>query len=217
MIVGSSLGVPLHAALTSATLAVFLLACWCAPWKSWLIGHPDRQHVWLGTLVVILLMGAVRPGVASGLLPQFLLVTTFTLMHGWLLAIVGIGVVLAVNCFQHGNWADWPAYFLCEAAVPALFVHWLHLVVVRRLPRNFWIFIFVTAFAGSIAAFALAALVLVMVARSWPVGISVGDYLVVLGLMGFAEAYVDGLLMSATVVYKPDWVATFDDRLYFAR
>jgi len=35
--------------------------------------------------------------------------------------------------------------------------------------------------------------------------------------MGFAEAYVDGLLMSATVVYKPDWVATFDDRLYFAR
>jgi len=198
VIVGSSLGVPLHAALTSATLAVFLLACWCAPWKSWLIGHPDRQHVWLGTLVVILLMGAVRPGVASGLLPQFLLVTTFTLMHGWLLAIVGIGVVLAVNCFQHGNWADWPAYFLCEA-------------------RNFWIFIFVTAFAGSIAAFALAALVLVMVARSWPAGISVGDYLVVLGLMGFAEAYVDGLLMSATVVYKPDWVATFDDRLYFAR
>jgi len=75
----------------------------------------------------------------------------------------------------------------------------------------------VTAFAGSIAAFALAALVLVMVARSWPAGISVGDYLVVLGLMGFAEAYVDGLLMSATVVYKPDWVATFDDRLYFAR
>lgn len=181
------------------------------------MGHPDRQHVWLGGLVVILLMGAVRPGVASGLLPQFLLVTTFTLMHGWLLAMVGIGAVLAVNCVQHGNWADWPTYFLCEAAVPALFIHWLHVVVARRLPRNFWIFIFVTSFAGSIAAFVLAALVLVAVAGSWPPRAGLEDYLVVLGLMGFAEAYVDGLLMSATIVYKPEWVASFDDRLYFAR
>jgi len=217
MLIGYGLGVPPHAVLAGAMLTVFFLACWRAPWKSWLIGRPDRQHVWLSTLVVILLIGSVRPGVASGVLPQFLLVTTFTLMHGWLLAMVGIGVVLAVNCVQHGNWADWPAYFLCEAAVPALFIHGLHAVVARRLPRNFWIFIFVTVFAGSIAAFALAALVLFLVAGSWPAGANAGDYLVVLVLMGFAEAYVDGLVMSATVVYKPDWVASFDDCIYFAR
>jgi len=93
VIVGSSLGVPLHAALTSATLAVFLLACWCAPWKSWLIGHPDRQHVWLGTLVVIC---SWRRAARRRIRPPASVSSrhTFTLMHGWLLAIVGIGVVL---------------------------------------------------------------------------------------------------------------------------
>ena len=170
-LMGSCLRPPAHEALRGVALALFALACARAPWRTWLIGHPDRQHVWLGSLVVLLLLCTVRTDFTHGMLPQLFFVTTFTLMHGWMLAVVGIGIVLAANCVQQGDWSTWPAQFLCDAAVPA-------------------------------------------VAESLPVGHGAEDYLVIVGLMAFAEAYINGLLMSAAVVYRPEWVTSFDDRVY---
>jgi uncharacterized membrane protein len=217
ILMGSCLRPPSQGVLTGMAVALFSLACARAPWRTWLIGRPDRQHVWLGGLVVLLLLCTVRTDFMHGLFPELLFVTTFTLMHGWMLAIVGIGIVLAVNCLQQGDWTTWPAHFLCDAAVPALFIHWVHVIVARRLPRNFWVFIFVTVFAGTIAAVMLSSLARLVVAESRPRGPGAEDYLVVLGMMAFAEAYINGLLMAATVVYRPEWVTSFDDRLYFAR
>lgn len=212
---------PVHSAgeafLSVTALLVFGMACWRAPWRSWLIGHVDRQHVWLGSLVLLLLLGTLRIDFSHGFLPQFLLVTTLTLMHGPMLTMVGLGVVLAVNGIQHGNWDLWPVHFLCDVAIPSLIIQGLHRLIARRLPRNFWIFIFVTVFAGSLVAFALSALALRMAAGSWMPGSTTGDYLVMIILLGFAEAYLNGLVMSVTVVYRPEWVVSFDDRLYFPR
>jgi uncharacterized membrane protein len=206
-----------HDVLTATAVALLCLVCAKAPWRSWLIGRPDRQHVWLGSLVALLLLCNVRTDVTHGLFPELLFVTTFTLMHGWMLALVGIGFVLAANCLQNGDWAGWPAHFLFDAAVPALFIHWLHGVVARRLPRNFWVFIFVTVFAGTIAAVLLSSLARLVVSESRPSGPAAEDYLVFLGMMAFAEAYINGLLMAATVVYRPQWVSSFDDGKYFPR
>ncbi len=213
-LMGSCLRPQAHEALRGVALALFALACARAPWRSWLVGHPDRQHVWLGGLVVLLLLCTVRTDVTHGMLPQLFFVTTFTLMHGWMLAVVGIGSVLAVNCVQQGDWSTWPAQFLWDAAVPALFIHWLHALVARRLPRNYWVFIFVTVFAGTIAAVVLSALARRVVDESLPVGQGAGDFPVIVGLTAFAEAYINGLLMSAAVVYRPEWVTSFDDRAY---
>ncbi len=213
-LMGSCLRPQAHEALRGVALALFALACARAPWRTWLIGHPDRQHVWLGSLVVLLLLCTVRTDFTHGMLPQLFFVPTITLMHGWMLAVVGIGIVLAANCVQQGDWSTWPAQFLCDAAVPAVFIHWLHYFVARRLPRNYWVFIFVTVFAGTIAAVALSSLARLAVAESPPVGHGAEDYLVIVGLMAFAEAYINGLLMSAAVVYRPEWVTSFDDRVY---
>jgi len=43
------------------------------------------------------------------------------------------------------------------------------------------------------------------------------EYFAVLPLMSFGEAFVNGMVMAMTVVYRPQWVMSFDDRLYLRR
>jgi len=217
---GRTLQPLLQMLMTGAAVAVFSVAVWRAPWKSWLIGHSDRQHLWLGSLAGLLVLCSVRSPVVPGMSLQFLLVTTLTLMHGWMLAVVGLGVIFGIDCLQHGDWMDWPADLVCDAVIPALFIHYLHYNVARRLPRNYFVYIFVTVFAGSIAAFTLAELAtlgLLAASGSTPAVPVATDFVVALGLMAFAEASLNGMVMSAAVVFRPDCVASFEDSAYFAR
>jgi len=34
-----------HGTLTAAAIGIFLWSAWHAPWKSWFVGRPDRQHI----------------------------------------------------------------------------------------------------------------------------------------------------------------------------
>jgi uncharacterized membrane protein len=206
------------------TLAVALalpavaVAAGRAPWKRWL-GRGDRQHVYFGSLVVLLVVGSLRAGVTPGLTLQFLLVSTLTLMHGWALAVLGVGVVLAVDGLQHASIAAWPANLVCFGLVPASATALIHRVVEARLPHNYFVYFFGTVFAGSLIAYLLAAaarLALLWLSASLPAHVA-EEYLLLLPMLGLAEAFMNGLVMSVAVVYTPQWVQSFDDRLYLRR
>ena len=44
-----------------------------------------------------------------------------------------------------------------------------------------------------------------------------GDALSFYFLLSWSEAFTTGLMLAIFVVYKPHWVATFDDRRYLLR
>jgi uncharacterized membrane protein len=200
-------------------LAIVAWAVWTAPWRSWL-GDPERQHVWLGSVVVALALWAMQAGLTPGLAFHFLLATALTLMHGWQLAIVGLAIVLTVLCvMEPSNWQAWGMYLLAEGAVPVFFVSWLHGAVQRRLPHNYFVYFFVTVFFGSMLAFNLAGAARLLVlagAGALPSAQLADEWLVFLPLMSFGEPFLNGIVLAMAVVYRPQWVASFDDRLYLA-
>ncbi len=210
----------------SVRLAVALVAFPCvamaavrAPWHTWL-ARSDRQHVWLGSLVLLLLVWSLRAGVTPGLTLQFMLVGALTLMHGWALAVVGTAVVLGVDAVQHRDLAAWPANLLCSGILPATVTILLHRLAEARLPRNYFVYFFVTAFAGSFLGYVLAALArlgLLWASATLPTGHVGDEVLMLLPMLALAEAFMNGLVMSVAVVYTPHWVATFDDQRYFHR
>jgi uncharacterized membrane protein len=213
------LSLPTKLAALTVVLPACALALRTAPWKSWL-GRSDRQHAYLGGLVVLLIVWSLRAGVTPGLTLQFLLVSALTLMHGWSLAVIGIGVVLGVDGLQHGGLAAWPANLLCFGIVPATTTALIHRLVEARLPRNYFVFFFATAFAGSMVAFLLASLArlaLLWCAGSLPRAQLGDEYLLLLPMMGLAEAFMNGQIIAIAVVYTPQWVVSFDDRLYLRR
>ena len=64
---------------------------------------------------------------------------------------------------------------------------------------------------------AAARLALLWMSGSLPTAHLGEEYLLLLPMLGLAEAFMNGLVMSVAVVYTPEWVRSFDDRLYLRR
>jgi len=197
--------------------AVVLVAATSAPWRVWLEDR-ERQWVWLSSLGLLVGIWSMKAGFTPGLSVRFLLIAALTLMHGWQLAVIGAALVLVVlGLVGHAAWGSFGANLLCMGIVPALFTAWLHELVHAKLPHNYFIYFFVTVFAGSALAFNIAGLArLGLLAASGSLEAAhVGpEYLAVLPFMSFGEAFANGIVMAMAVVYRPKWVMSFDDRLY---
>ena len=115
------------------------------------------------------------------------------------------------------GWQSWGANVIALGVVPIL-VTWLALKGSRRyLPPNPFIYIFVGAFFGAAAAMlaSMAALsLLVLGFEHVSVNQLQGSYLPILPLMMFPEAFVNGLIVTGLVVFKPTWIPSFDDEVY---
>lgn len=200
---------------------VFALALAARPWRGWL-DDAERRAVWLGSLVVLGLAWSLRAGFVPGLSQRFLLVTAFVLLHGWALAVLGAALVLAaLSALGVADWTSFGPNLLCTAIVPALFAGRLHEIVHRRLPRNYFVYFFVSVFFGAALAWNLAALargLLLLLLGQPAMDAQVGeDYVALLPLMSFGEAFINGLLVAALTVYRPHWVMSFDDGAYLSK
>jgi uncharacterized membrane protein len=88
------------------------------------------------------------------------------------------------------------------------------------LSRNYWVFFYVTVFFGSIAAFAVsgfAKAAYLMLTHAPPSGNPVGDYLIVLALLSFGEATLNGFVLATATIFRPEWVASIDEGTYAAK
>ncbi len=196
------------------------LAAASAPWRVWLSDR-ERQWVWLVSLGVLVGVWSMRAGITPGLSVRFLLVSALTLMHGWQLAVIGAALALGVlSVTGQADWGSFGANLICMGIVPALFTAWLHEFVHARLPHNYFVYFFVTVFLGSALAFNLAGLtrLLILAASGTLDDAHVGaEYFAILPLMSFGEATINGMVMAMSVVYRPHWVMSFDDRLYLKK
>ena len=203
-----------------------LILLWClltAPWKR--LGDSHQLNVWMGTIVVLMLMWSMRAGVRPGMNMHLLGATTFTLMFGRQLAILGLSVVLAAVTFNSVDsgtigWSPYALNALMMVVVP-VFIAWAILKVVERwLPANFFIYIFVITFFGAALNTVLTGFVattLLGVADIYPMDMLFGDFFLSYILLAFAEAWLTGAAITLMVVYAPDWVVTFDDRRYLLK
>jgi uncharacterized membrane protein len=196
---------------------------WClrtAPWKR--LADSAQLNVWLGTIVMLVLVWSMKAGVKPGLNLHLLGATMITLMFGRQLAIIGLSLVLAgvtLNGELMGR-AGWLAYglnALVLAIFPVLLADGIRHLVERFLPGNFFIYVFVTAFFGAaltVMATGLFASALLWLAAVYPASTLLDDYLAYYVLLGFAEAWLNGAMITLMVVYLPHWVGSFDDRRY---
>ena len=176
------------------------------------------QHLFLGACVAALFIWRVRFGIVPGMPIHLLCLTTLTLMFGPPLAVTAGAILTGAMCVMGlVTWPAWPGYFLALAVVPVV-VTWLALVASRRfLPPNLFIYVFVCAFFGA-AASMLAAMVTnsIVLLGSNEISFSLirDTYLPVAPLMMFPEAFINGLIVTVLVVFKPGWIPSFDDDVY---
>jgi uncharacterized membrane protein len=207
-----------------AYLPLALVWFWClrtAPWRR--LADSGQLNVWLGTIVILTLMWSMKAGLRPGLNVHLLGATLFTLMFGRQLAILGLSVVLAASAFNSIGWEGWQPYALnalVTVVFPVFTAHAILKAVERWLPANFFIYIFVATFFGAAltaVATGLVATLLLAAGGVYSADMLFGDYFISYVLLGFAEAWLNGAVITLMVVYYPQWVGTFDDRRYLLK
>lgn len=201
-------------------LAAWLWCAKTAPWRR--LTDSGQLNVWLGTVVLLVLVWSMKAGVKPGLNLHLLGATMFTLMFGRQLAIVGLSVVLAGVTLNgelqgHPGWIAFGLNALVLAVFPVLLADTIRRGVERFLPANLFVYIFGSAFFGAaltVMATGVLASALLWLAGVYPAAALLDDYLPWYLLLGFAEAWLNGALVTLMVVYLPRWVGSFDDRRF---
>lgn len=205
---------------TLATWLLFipLLSCivWQAPWRR--LADSTQLNVWLGTVVTLTVLWSLSAGVKPGLSLHLLGAMVFTLAFGPHLAFIGLCAVLAgISLNGTTGWQAYAANALLMAAVSVLVAQAVLRLNERFLPRQLFVYIFANGFFGaavSIAATGVAAALLLATAGAYPIDYVLEEYLPYVLLLAFSEAWLSGMAITLFVIYRPEWVSTFDDSRY---
>jgi uncharacterized membrane protein len=187
-----------------------------APWSRF--GSSEQVHVWYGAIFTLVVLWSIRATVGIGFTFHLLGVAALTLIAGPALALIGAGAAVAVSIVVRGGlWTNGGVAFVAIAVVPVA-TTWLVLRLAERwLPPNFFVYVFVVAFFGaalSLGAAGLTGAAVLAFGALQPAGLVFGEYAPYLVYLAFGEATLTGMVLTLMVVYRPHWVATFDDARY---
>lgn len=195
-------------------------------WLAWVLIRLPRKrlydnrftHVYFGACVSVLVLWSIHAGVSPTLHFHLLEVTALTLMFGWQYATVAVTLVLIGTTLNgQGGWPTFGVNLLFMGVIPISLswglLHWTQ----RRLPHNFFIYVYINAFLAS--GISMLATGTAAVGLLWLTDVHTPawlgyQYLPYFPLMAFSEAVMNGMIMTLLVAMRPDWVCSFDDDLY---
>lgn len=192
---------------------------WRSPWIE-LFTDSRRQHVLFATVFALLLLWLVRRDFDTGVSYHFIGMTAVTLLLDWPLAIVG-GLVAQLGLLALGrqDLAALGVNGLLFIGLPVLITEACAIAVERAQPKSPFVYIFCSGFLA--AALASLACLLLALAVLWFDGIFqmpifLEDFIGYLWLIIFPEAFINGMIISALVVFSPYWLETFNRTRYLS-
>lgn len=189
---------------------------WRAPWQ--VLADSERFNTWLGLIVILAFLWSLKAGVKPGLSLHLLGATVMTLCFGWRLAFIGMCLILlGVSLNGDAGWKSFALNALLMGGVGVLVSQTTYRMTDRFLPHHFFVYVFVNGFFGAALALifvGLASSLLLAGGEAYSADYLFGEYLPYFMLLGFSEAWLSGMAITLFIVYRPIWVASFDDARY---
>ncbi len=182
----------LHSASLQRRLLLIALVL-AALWSMRAGLHPLLQFHFLGLTLTTLMLGpegALAAGLLAWLTRALLGMESFALAGEWLFAWV---------------------------ALPVALTQAMHVLVQKYLPHNYFIFFFLTGFFTAMLTATTAMLAwaaLLILGGTLDISRIQEEFIFLIPLMLFGEGFLNGLNLAIFVVYRPQWVQAFNDRLY---
>ena len=183
-----------------------------APWRKF--RDAEQLHVFLGTVVALLVLWRMGAPVQPGLSFHLLGVTAITLMFGWSLAVIAARLaLLGVTLNGGGGWDGFALNALVCGVVPITLTQILLILIRWYLPKHFFIYVlvngFLTAgFVGAATGYLAAGL---LVASGTYTFAELDQTLLPFFPLMFLPAILNGWLLAVLVAFKPQWVYCFSD------
>ena len=187
-----------------------------APWGRF--RDAEQLHVFLGTVVALLLLWHMQANLQPGLSYHLLGLTAVTLMFGWSLAVIAASLALVGVCINTGSGLDgFVANAMVAGVVPITLTQVMLILIRWYLPKQFFVYVLVNGFltAGFVGV-VCGYLVTLMLVLSGAYSFVELDQTVLpfFPLMFLPEAFLNGWAMAVLVVFRPHWVYSFSDEQY---
>ncbi|MCP5287809.1 MAG: hypothetical protein H6931_01600 [Burkholderiaceae bacterium] len=195
--------------LAAAALAVALAL---RPWRALGTGGPPWP--WLAWTLAMPALWAADRAAGMPLAQPLSGACLLMLMAGWPLAMLALVPVAALTALAAGlDGAEALQRAVWLGVVPATIAMAIGSAIRRWLPRHLFVYIlgrgfFATAIAGS-AAGALA-----VVLHGAPPGVPAGDLMLARFLAAWGDAFLSGMIAAIFVAFRPQWLATWADRIW---
>ena len=214
----------IEACLIAVALAMSL---WLRPWRMLSRQAVEKEGPsepsplvtpLLATLVVLPWLWALPTLHRMPLQLQWSGACLVVLMLGWplaipaLVAVGGIAAVLSPSL----DWADAVGTIAWQGVVPATLALALGAVIRRLIGTQPFVYVLGRAFLGTAVCLFLANVLGQWSGHSLP-GVEGDLSLVARWLMAWGDAFVTGMLTAIFVAFKPEWLATWSDRLYLRK
>lgn len=196
------------------------LLFWAVARTRWVELFTDsrRQHLLFGTVFALFALWLVRRDFETGVSYHFIGMTAVTLLLDWPLAVLG-GFLAQLGLLALGrqDLAAMGVNGMLLIGLPVLVTEGCAILVERAQPRNLFVYIFCSGFFAA----ALSALLCLLATLGvlWLDGLFamptwIEDFIGYLWLLIFPEAFINGMVISALVVFCPEWLETFNRTRY---
>jgi len=200
-------------------VAALPLLAWAAARGDWSrFRESEPANAFLGGVFALAVLWSMRGDVGGDFSFHLLGSAGLALAAGLPRALIGGALVVAITTLVRGApLANAALVWLTLVALPAAVARGFLAIVERALPPNFFVYVFAGGFFGAALSFAAAGLTGAAVAvlgAGRAAEIVFGERAPFLIYLAFGEATLTGMVLTILVVYRPGWVATFDDARY---
>jgi len=198
---------------------ILFTAIYKAPWIY--LKNSADNNILFASCVALWLVWQLKAEVLiyPGLEFHLLLITSITLMFGWAFAFLIVTLVQLILTLQgQADWLVLGLSVLSNGATAIATTYLIYQMVARYLPRHFFIYIFIVSFFGgalSMLVSRLAGIGTLLLGGAYTYSdLHTGGHLAIMPILLFPEAFINGMIMTLLVVYKPHWVSSFKDEIY---
>lgn len=195
---------------------ILAFAIYRAPWS--ILLQKDSSNILFASCAVIFLFWHLKINVDDGLSVHLLGSTILTLMFRWQVALMANAVILAgMTLTSDANFQAFAMNALISGVVPVTISYLIWRVNERFLPANYFVYIFVAAFlAAGVSIFTCGVISHQLLSHidNQLIEEILDQYMLIFIPIMYPEAFITGGVISVFVIYKPEWIATFDDRRY---
>ncbi len=193
-------------------VAALILALALRPWRA--VGAAGPPWPWLAWWAGMPLLWGADRYAAMPIVQPLSGAALLVLLAGWPLAVLALVPVAAVTMVAGQlPLAEALHRLVWFGIVPATLALGLGAALRRWLPRHLFIYILGRGFFATLFA-AAGAGALALALTGAPPGTDASDLLVARWLAASGEAFLTGMLVAIFVAFRPQWLATYSDRLY---
>ena len=207
--------------LSIAGLLFWLWLIWPFDEFKALVKDKQKQAQVLIAAIALNSLWLINASLVQGIHVHFLGLVVLMLMYGWRMAtVIAILPVLFFSTFIFKQPFEFGIYGLLAIALPLFLCFAVYSQVFKYLPHHFLVYIFCGAFINaflSIVFHILSWSTWLWLTTDYDWAFLSDNYLLLIPLLGFPEALLNGMAVTLLVVYRPQWLYDYSDRTYFNR